>query len=44
MDGIEVIEKMMEICPEVPMIMISGHGSVETAVEALKKGAEFSNT
>jgi two-component system, NtrC family, nitrogen regulation response regulator NtrX len=39
MDGIEVIEKLMDICPEVPIIMISGHGNVETAVEALKKGA-----
>lgn len=39
MDGLEVIEKLMGICPEVPIIMISGHGTVETAVEALKKGA-----
>ncbi len=39
MDGIEVIEKLMEICPEVPIIMISGHANIETAVEALKKGA-----
>ncbi len=39
MDGIEVIEKLMEICPNVPIIMISGHANVETAVEALKKGA-----
>jgi len=39
MDGLEVIEKLMDICPEVPIIMISGHGTVETAVEALKRGA-----
>jgi two-component system, NtrC family, nitrogen regulation response regulator NtrX len=39
MDGVEVIEKLMEFCPEVPVIMISGHGTVETAVETLKKGA-----
>ncbi len=39
MDGIEVIEKLMNICPNVPIIMISGHANVETAVEALKKGA-----
>ncbi len=39
MDGIEVIEQLMEICPDVPIIMISGHANVETAVEALKKGA-----
>lgn len=39
MDGIEVLEKLEEFSPDVPVIMISGHGSVETAVEALKKGA-----
>ncbi len=39
MDGIEVLEKLMEKNPDVPVIMISGHGSIETAVEALKKGA-----
>lgn len=39
MDGIEVLEKMQEVSPEVPVIMISGHGTIETAVEAIKKGA-----
>ncbi|MEN8119073.1 MAG: sigma-54 dependent transcriptional regulator [Bacteroidota bacterium] len=39
MDGIEVLEKLEEVSPDVPVVMISGHGSVETAVEALKKGA-----
>ena len=39
MDGIEVLQKMMEKNPEVPVIMISGHGNVDTAVEAIKKGA-----
>ena len=39
MDGIEVLEKLELVCPDVPVVMISGHGSVETAVEALKKGA-----
>ncbi len=38
-DGIEVLEDIMKIAPEVPVIMITGHGTVETAVEALKKGA-----
>jgi DNA-binding NtrC family response regulator len=38
-DGMEVLEKSMEIAPDVPVIMISGHGTVETAVEAAKKGA-----
>ena len=39
MDGIELLEKVMLESPDVPIIMISGHASVETAVEALKKGA-----
>lgn len=39
MDGMEVFEKAQEICPEVPFIMISGHGTIETAVDAVKKGA-----
>lgn len=38
MDGLEVLEKMMQV-REVPVIMISGHGTIETAVEAIKKGA-----
>lgn len=39
MDGIEVLEKSLEINPDIPFIMISGHGTVEIAVEATKKGA-----
>lgn len=39
MDGIEVLEKIFEISTEVPVIMISGHGNIDTAVEAIKKGA-----
>ena len=39
MDGIEVLEKMMAINPDVPVIMISGHGDITTAVDCLKKGA-----
>lgn len=39
MDGIEVLEKIVADYPELPVIMISGHGDIETAVEALKKGA-----
>lgn len=38
-DGLEVLEKAMEVCPDVPFIIISGHGTIETAVEAVKKGA-----
>lgn len=39
MDGLELLEKAMEIQPETSIIMISGHGHIETAVEAIKKGA-----
>ncbi len=39
MDGIEVLENLIQIRPEVPVVMISGHGTIETAVEAIKKGA-----
>jgi len=39
MDGIEFLSKASETKPEVPVIMISGHGNIETAVEAVKKGA-----
>ena len=38
MDGMEVLEKIIQI-KDTPVIMISGHGTIETAVEALKKGA-----
>lgn len=39
MDGLEFLEKSREVNPDVPLIMISGHGNIETAVEAVKKGA-----
>jgi two-component system nitrogen regulation response regulator NtrX len=39
MDGIEFLEKAKEGNPDIPIIMISGHGTIETAVEAVKKGA-----
>ncbi|HEX4877728.1 MAG TPA: sigma-54 dependent transcriptional regulator [Chitinophagaceae bacterium] len=39
LDGIEFLQKAGEINPDVPVIMISGHGNIETAVEAVKKGA-----
>lgn len=38
-DGIEFLEKSREMNPDVPVIMISGHGNIDTAVEAVKKGA-----
>ncbi len=39
MDGIEVLQKICEATTDVPVIMISGHGNIDTAVEAIKKGA-----
>ena len=38
-DGIDFLQKAVEINADVPVIMISGHGNIETAVEAVKKGA-----
>jgi DNA-binding NtrC family response regulator len=39
MDGIEVLKKIMEMKPETTVVMISGHGNIDTAVEAIKLGA-----
>ena len=39
LDGIEFLQKVMNLHSEVPVIIISGHGNIETAVDAVKKGA-----
>lgn len=39
LDGLEFLDKAREANSDVPVIMISGHGTIETAVEAVKKGA-----
>ncbi len=39
MDGVEVLEKVQKIKPEIPFIMISGHGDLDTAVETMRMGA-----
>lgn len=39
LDGLEFLEKAKQINADVPIIIISGHGNIETAVEAVKKGA-----
>ena len=39
MDGLEVLENALKQKPDLPFVMISGHGTVETAIEASKKGA-----
>jgi two-component system nitrogen regulation response regulator NtrX len=38
-DGLEFLERVSELYPDLPVIMISGHGNIETAVDAVKKGA-----
>lgn len=39
MDGLEVLERVRLLKPDLPMVVISGHGTIDTAVEALKNGA-----
>ncbi len=39
MDGIELLGHIGGLKPEIPVVMISGHGNIDTAVEAIKKGA-----
>jgi len=39
MDGVEAFEKIKALAPETPVIMISGHANIDTAVDAVKKGA-----
>ena len=38
-DGIEVLEQLIAVNPDIPVVMISGHGNIDTAVESIKKGA-----
>ena len=38
-DGLEVLQELSSTMPEIPVVMISGHGNIETAVEATKLGA-----
>jgi len=39
MDGIEVLEHLTKIASDTPVVMISGHGNIDTAVDSIKKGA-----
>ena len=39
MEGIEVLERIKEFSRDTPVVMISGHGTIDTAIEAIKKGA-----
>src|SRR6056297_1867373 len=39
LDGIEVLEQIHSLASDTPVVMISGHGNIDTAVESIKKGA-----
>ncbi len=39
MDGMEALDRIQEINPDLPVVMISGHATIDTAVEAVKRGA-----
>src|ERR1700733_7745782 len=39
MDGLELLDLVKGIDPDLPVVMISGHGNIETAVSAIKRGA-----
>lgn len=39
MDGVEVLEAIKKIKPEIPIVMISGHGDLDTAVNTMRMGA-----
>jgi len=39
LDGMQILEVIQETYPDVPVVMISGHGNIETAVNAIKRGA-----
>jgi two-component system, NtrC family, nitrogen regulation response regulator NtrX len=40
MDGLETLAKLRSLDPEVPVVVISGHGTIETAVKAVRSGAQ----
>ncbi len=39
LDGMELLDEIRKHHPDVPVVMISGHGNIETAVAAIKNGA-----
>src|ERR671929_1752009 len=39
LDGLQLLDNVKEQHPELPVVMISGHGNIETAVSAIKRGA-----
>jgi two-component system nitrogen regulation response regulator NtrX len=39
LDGLELLDRIKKAHPDLPVIIISGHGNIETAVAAIKRGA-----
>ena len=39
LDGLEVLDRIQQMHPDIPVVIISGHGNIETAVTAIKRGA-----
>lgn len=39
MDGMEALDKIQQLAADTPIVMISGHATIDTAVEAVKRGA-----
>src|SRR5262245_31788403 len=39
MDGLEVLARLKELHPEIEVILLTAHGSIETAIQAMRKGA-----
>lgn len=39
MDGMETLDRIQELAPDTPVVMISGHATIDTAVDAVKRGA-----
>jgi len=39
LDGLELLDEIKKSAPDLPVVMISGHGNIETAVDAIKRGA-----
>ena len=39
LDGLELLDVVKELDPDLPVVMISGHGNIETAVSSIKRGA-----
>ena len=40
MDGLETLSRLRTLDPDVPVVVISGHGNIETAVKAVRSGAQ----